>query len=538
VLSAGPAAGAPATGAATPDPAGAGTPEIPPGSTIGEVRVVTRNIFDLERPGENKALFRLADRLHRTTRPEVVERQLLFKSGDPYSPAALAESARLLRANRYLYEVEIRPFPAAGNKVDVVVSTRDVWTLEGGFGFRRAGGANTTRFEVSDTNLLGTGKAFTLQHSTSIDRTSNLASYVDPSLRGSRGRLELSFVDSSDGRFDRVDLERPFYSLDTRWATGIEASQDDRVDSLYAHSHVFDRFRQRQDFFQVYGGLSPGLAGGATRRWRLGFTYERDRFSPAAGLAPPSPLPPDRTLSYPWIDFEYVENGFIVERDLDRIQRSEDLNVGSQFHALLGGSSTAFGAGADRLIFASAGSTGWHPAPRQLLLAAAGVSARWGRQSGAENGIASGRLRYYARDFGDHVFLAALRGDLARRLDPENQILLGGDTGLRGYPLRLQSGDRRFLVTLEQRFFSDREYFHLMHAGAAVFFDAGRAWFPDSASPSALDRRVLKDVGVGLRLGSSRSARGSMVHLDLAFPLDRDRSIKSVQWLVSSSETF
>ncbi len=49
---------------------------------------------------------------------------------------------------------------------------------------------------------------------------------------------------------------------------------------------------------------------------------------------------------------------------------------------------------------------------------------------------------------------------------------------------------------------------------------------------------MLKDAGVGLRLGSSRSAQGAIVHLDLAVPLNRGRSIKGVQYLVTTSETF
>ena len=61
-------------------------------------------------------------------------------------------------------------------------------------------------------------------------------------------------------------------------------------------------------------------------------------------------------------------------------------------------------------------------------------------------------------------------------LDRDNQLLLGGDNGLRGYPLRFQTGDRRFLLTLEQRFYHPRQFLRLFYAGAAVFFDAGRAW--------------------------------------------------------------
>jgi outer membrane translocation and assembly module TamA len=72
--------------------------------------------------------------------------------------------------------------------------------------------------------------------------------------------------------------------------------------------------------------------------------------------------------------------------------------------------------------------------------------------------------------------------------------------------------------------------------GAAVFFDAGRAWFEDD--PFADANELLRDVGAGLRLGSSRSSSGAMIHLDVAYPLDGDDSIDKLQWLVSTSDTF
>jgi len=62
------------------------TPAIAPGSVIGEVRVVARDIFDADDPGEDRRLFRLANRLHRTTRAGVIERQLLFRPRDAFSP--------------------------------------------------------------------------------------------------------------------------------------------------------------------------------------------------------------------------------------------------------------------------------------------------------------------------------------------------------------------------------------------------------------------------------------------------------------------
>jgi outer membrane translocation and assembly module TamA len=508
-----------------------------PPPKVRQVHVTTQNIFDPNKPGENNRLFRLANRLHIVTRPVVVERQILMKPGDEYSPQAAAESERILRRNRYLYDAQVKPVPVGNGQVDLEVVTRDVWTLQGGVGFRRSGGANTTRFQVQDVNFLGTGKGISLTHETTVDRTSNEITYNDPSLAGTHGRLDLAYSDNSDGSLRDLTLERPFYSLDTRWALGLQATADDRVDSLYNLGHVVDRFQHKEDVLGVYTGWSPGLNQRHTHRFQAGFFFERDRFAPAAGITPPVLLPGDRTLSYPWVSYDYLQDGYFTARDMDRIQRTEDVNTGRQLHLRLGYSSRSWGATLDRVVTDATVAAGWHPGPRQLLFAAFQGSSRFGG-GGAENLLVGGSLRYYARDFGGHMFYAALSGDVAHQLDPERQLLLGGDTGLRGYPLRYLQGDRRVLLTLEQRFYSSRELFHLLHFGAAVFFDAGSAWFEDGDGKVAARRRLLKDAGLGLRFGSSRSSRGSMIHLDLAFPLDGGGSIQRVQWLVSTSDTF
>lgn len=524
-----------------PDPQAEETtpiPETPDGKdlegTVGEIRITTHSIFDTSKPGEDKWVFRLADRLHRTTRPSVIERQLLLKPGDPYSWDAVEESERILRSNRYLYEAEIRPVPAGDGRIDLEVETRDVWTLRAGISFNRAGGENSTDFTLQDANFLGTGKDLTLWRISNVDRTSTLFRYRDPAVLGTRAVIELSAADYSDGGSRRFEIERPFYSLDARWAAGFKTFLYERIDSLYDRGEVFQKIGHDREELEAYLGFSSGLSHGATRRWLIGFNRELDEFEyPPGGDSTPLP-PSDRLFTYPWIGFEYVEDGFVTERQLDQIQRTEDLNLGTQFRARVGYSTPELGAERSHLVASTKINTGWRPGSRQLLLGALEGGSRWGSH-GRENFLVAGRLRYYLRDFGNSVFHVSLEGALAEALDPETQLLLGGDTGLRGYPLRYLSGDRRWLVTLEQRFFSDREFFHVLHMGAAAFFDAGRAWFADGSSG---DQEVLRDVGLGLRLGSSRSSGGAMVHFDLAYPLDRQEGIESLQWLVSTSETF
>ncbi|HBL27120.1 MAG TPA: hypothetical protein DD490_09825 [Acidobacteria bacterium] len=520
----------PAVASPEPDPA------IYEGAEIREIHVLNKSLFDPTKPGEDKALFRLANRLHRTTRPGVIRQQILLQPGQPFTVQALEESERILRRNSYLYEAEIRPVPVGDGRVDVEIETRDVWTLRAGATFSRAGSENMYGFNLEDTNFLGTGKEVTLLRVAGLDRTSNVVRFRDPNLGGSRTRLELSYADNTDGWRKRVELESPFYSLDTRRAAGLRFMFDRRVEPFYDEGFKFQEYTRAQEFAEAYLGFSRGATGDGTHRWKVGYTWDNQEFGPFGGLDSDSIIPKDRRLSYLWLGYEYVENGFVTERGLDRLQTTEDLNLGTQFHWRLGYSSTTLYADVSRLLFDSAWTTGWRPTPRQLLLVTARGATRWNEE--AENLQVGGTLRYYARNFRENVFFVGLNADLVDNADIENQLLLGGDTGLRGYPIRFQAGDRRWLATMEQRFFSSREFFHLLHFGAAVFADIGRAWYNDPPRGLTVEKDTLRDVGLGLRIGSSRSSKAAMVHVDVAFPLDGPDTIKSVQWLVSSSETF
>jgi hemolysin activation/secretion protein len=125
----------------------------------------------------------------------------------------------------------------------------------------------------------------------------------------------------------------------------------------------------------------------------------------------------------------------------------------------------------------------------------------------------------------------------AHNLTADEQLLIGGESGLRGYPSDYQQGNRRALWTLERRYFPDWHPFKLFRLGGVLFTDVGRAWFDDSRN-NGPDSGVLKDVGFGLRLASSRIEVQRMLHLDFAFPLDGDDSIDQVQVLLRGRTQF
>ena len=120
------------------------------GAVIGAVRIDTQDIFDMEDPRENFGIYRLANTLHIQTRESVIQRQLLFRSGERVSQRVIEETERLLRGNSYLYDVAIRPGAYRSGVVDIEVRTRDTWSLQPGASYSRGGGSDTTGLSLEE----------------------------------------------------------------------------------------------------------------------------------------------------------------------------------------------------------------------------------------------------------------------------------------------------------------------------------------------------------------------------------------------------
>ncbi|HZF26651.1 MAG TPA: hypothetical protein VEZ88_10355 [Steroidobacteraceae bacterium] len=465
----------------------------------------------------------------------MIREQLLFRSGERYSKRLMDESERLLRSARYLYDAKIVPVAYHDGKVDVEVTTRDVWTLNPGISFGRHGGANTFGIELEELNLLGTGQSISIAHKSGIDRDENLVEYKGANLAGSRINLQASYANNSDGLRHQLLVDRPFYSLDTRGAGGVALADNEQTDSMYDLGHIVDQFREHRRFADLYGGLSHGLRDGWARRLLFGMTYDERQFEALSAPGATNALPENRKLVYPWIGFDLVEDDYRKLKNHDEIERTEDFYLGTRISGRLGFSTPPLGADASAVIFAATAGHGWSPSPASTVLYSGALSGRY-EDGEARNAVLDAGIRYYVEQSRSWLFYATLQGAAGHNLDLDNQILLGGDNGLRGYPLRYQGGESRALLTLEQRYFTDWYPFRLFRVGAAAFFDVGRTWGDAPLNTPSLG--LLKDVGVGLRLGSSRSGLGNIIHIDLAFPLDGDPSISKVQFLVETKERF
>jgi outer membrane protein assembly factor BamA len=502
---------------------------------IGDVTLEKSDVFDLSDPEQNNWLYRSANRLHINTRDKTILGQLLFQPGDPLDKRALEESERILRRNKYLYDASIEVVEAADGVADVVVKTRDVWSLIPELSISRNGGKTRTRIGLEETNLLGRGQLLRVLRDNEIDRKENLVEFADAHLGQSWVSLRAQYSDNSDGHRKLLAVTRPFYALDARWAAGGTGLTDDRRTTMYQFGEEAAEYRHERDYAHVFAGLSKGLHNGYARRWTTGIVLDDNRFSDVPTSSLPAVVPDDRKLVYPYVGLEIVQDGYVTTRNRDQIDRTEDFQMGLQFRAAIGWADRSFGSDRDAAIFSASASRGFGSLQDKALIVSAQTQGRV--ESGS---LANGTLlldaRYYSKQSDKRTFFAALSGTAGHALDLDNPVELGGVTGMRGYPLRYQVGESKFLATIEQRYFTDWYPFRFARVGGAIFADVGRVWGPNPLGED--NRGLLADVGIGLRLALTRVSSGRVIHIDLAFPLNDDPEIDSVQLLIESKKSF
>ena len=505
------------------------------GARIGDIRILNLDIFDLQDPQENNALFRLANKLHIQTRPGVIERQLLFKSGDPLSERVMEETERVLRTNRYLYDVRLRPVAYHDGVADIEVLTRDTWSLDPGVTFGRSGGTNSSSVSLKEYNLLGTGLSVGYGHFNNVDRSGNEFQAQYNHAFDGRTSLNYSLSNNNDGKRQTASIVRPFYSLDSRWAAGASLSQDNRIDSVYSAGALASQYRHRQDAAEVFAGWSNGLVDGWTKRYSIGLSSRDDSYQLEPGLAAPAQLPADQKTVAPFVRVEVIEDDFQKLNNRNQMGRPEFFARGLSTTMQLGRALPSLGSSQDLWLYSASISKGFSPVADHDLFASAAVSGQYGNGQ-VQRQLLSTALRYYLPLNKRYLLYGSVSADTLTNPDATDFLTLGGDTGLRGYPLRYQSGDRRVLLTLEARGYTDLYLYRLFRVGGAVFYDVGRAWGGPNANTASAP--WLSNVGVGLRIFSVRSAFSNVLHLDIAVPLNRDVGVKSVQFLVKTKTSF
>jgi hypothetical protein len=492
------------------------------GNVVRGIELDRRDIFD---PTERSWLARVANALHVQTRAGTIRRELLFRPGEPYDSARIAESERNLRALRVFRRVKIDSVRTDSGLV-LRVLTKDGWSTQADWRFRSAGGEVAFTIGLVENNLLGTASTAAVRYRKTPDRTSVLLGFRRPRLFVGRVALGLQYEDRSDGRLGAVLVEQPFFSLTSRTGFLVGAEDhDERVLRFFEGvSKARDTLTRR--FTLVRASAARSIQASSTGFLRLGLEGQvrREDFVPEGSAGP---FPHTVTGAFgPYIVWNRAN--FLVTRGVAGFAREEDVDLGATLRFGLLAAPKAFGYDRDGVApQLSARLGGLVPGGFGYLEAVAnGLYSSAGLDSGSVQ-LAATAVLQPARG---QVGILHVEGGWIENPLPGAEFDLGLGYGPRAFRNHAFTGDRTIFGTAEYRLTVADDFLGLIGLGLAGFVDHGGAWY--AGSP----RRVGWDAGIGIRLGASRSTETEALRFDLARRFANDA--QGAGWVVTVGKGF
>ena len=471
---------------------------------IRAVEIRRHNVFS---PSEAASFIpRLANSLHRTTRPSIVNREILVSRGTVYDSALVLETARNLRSLGVFRRVQVDSVRTDTGLV-VRVTTADGWSMRPMWGWSNVGSKSNRLLGIADNNFLGTGNYVALRFQWTPDRSAVTAQFRAPRLLPGRTGLTLQYQDRSDGTLKFAALAKPFYTLSDplSWSLALD-TRNNRI------LRFFDGAEEARDSLQRRYTIGVGTAAFALRAssrgyLRAGFTAQARRDDYAAEAAVDTI---GRTVTGAFGGFlQWRRAQFLVSRGLQGFGREEDVDVGTVIGVGLNLTPSALGYEENGIVPAIGMRTGFGRVDRfvQLFASASGRFTGAGLDSGSVHVAGTGFFQPWPR----HLLVLHGAHGWQRRPAPGAEFDLGLGLGPRAYRQHAFTGDRAFFTMAEYRYTVSEEFLKLSAIGLAGFAEYGGAWYHDDV------RRTGWDVGLGLRFGITRSPTIRTTRLDVAY---------------------
>lgn len=466
------------------------------GARIRSLRIVT------EGPPGFPGVARALDNLHVRTRSATVRRQILFAVGDTVDTVAVGESIRRLRRLRYLTDVELRGVRCGGDDADLVLATRDEWSVKPKV---QVGSAGKAEVGVTERNLLGSGRELSMHVRSQQGRVGVGMTFNDPWFLGSRVGAVLGQDTYRDGNDLTATLRLREETILAPWGaelSGIHSRYEpagpghDQFERSSAHLLV------RRRLFSNTSAVTSVLVGAEGERASLVAAFDAPIVGPGNASRDFLGLSLGATrasVAYDTLTWMLPGNAIV------------DVPLSVEGEAVIGmGRDAVLGVPMMHLDLWSG--KAWMLPHRALAVAdlwASGYSSRASWDAAAFRGS----LAYYQ---------AATRGFWFTRFTAER--LLNPDPDVRTFvtvdPTARLLPDRNRLAEAALGFTAERDVrlrplTRSWALDGAVFGAASSRWEAVSPSPEHVD---IATLGVGLRLTPTRVGRAT-ARLDIGVPV-------------------
>lgn len=491
------------------------------GYQLGEVRITRNNIFD---PASGKLSARLINRLHYTTRRNVIEREVWIKPGERITAEDAKELERNLRALDLFSQVRVSLRPEQSNPqlANLDIETHDRLSIVASAGGSFLGGIGEVKFSVGDKNLLGLGHQLVLGYSEntegellgSIAYENVLIAHPDVYVGARAGQTE-------EGEFTEILLENRFQQFQDNLSWAVQ----------------LDHKTSRRDFYEQGASIAEvpetRTRLKSNRILRFGQREHFTRFGPvinitdteygaALGSAADTIEVPDNNTRY-FVGALYGRDfirGHRTLKYLDTLSYEQDVTLSSSAEIAFGLEHLETDTDETTLPLLFLKGWSYHATgEKSFINFGIGSSLKFDESTLESWSVSTGMNFYYMRRPGATLAARWFYESSFDRDGLATNQTLGESNGLRGYPAREFNGEQKLLLNLEYRFRTGLEFASL-ELGGLVFTDTG--WVGERGS-DWLDTPV-SSVGGGFRIGSPQLLGSNIIRVDLAYPVYEDGS--------------
>lgn len=221
-----------------------------------------------EKEQPNKKIERLGNFLHIKTKNWTIRNLLLFKKYDALDSITVKESERLIRSQRYVRSVIIKPVPIENctDSVDVSVRVLDTWSsiATGSFSSTKA------NLDLIERNIFGLGHELDFNYLKSFtNATENNygydTQYTIPNFKNTF--IKTSFTSKNDlnnNTYKTARIERPFYSTLTHWAGGFYYNYETYSTSLTNTNSITTKQNFKTKSYELWSAHAFPIFGNST----------------------------------------------------------------------------------------------------------------------------------------------------------------------------------------------------------------------------------------------------------------------------------
>jgi hypothetical protein len=199
------------------------------GKKIRKIEIQRLDVFgtDINDPlsGTPNHTEALLNKTHANTIERIIRKNLLIKEGDTISPLTLSDNERILRELSFIDDARIVIVPVSDDEADIIVLTKDVYSLGGSYSYK---GLHSGTASVFEKNILGLG------HEIGVDIPFNTKvagspgfgiHYLVNNMWKSFVNLNMFYSDGLGEKKYGFNLDRKFVSSTTIYAGGISVMQ-------------------------------------------------------------------------------------------------------------------------------------------------------------------------------------------------------------------------------------------------------------------------------------------------------------------------